>query len=392
VIIYLRMKTTKIALLGGINFAHANELLRGITLYARNKPNWELVPLHYSQESALNQLAENGKINGLIGELISDHWIKSLQTRRRIPVVNTANQSTITSSAIPDNLAIGKLAAQHFIRRHYTSLYFAGIRSYACNAMRFEGFREHAAQHNINTINLPRANLTSTLHEWMELLDAAPKPLGLFCVDDHTARRLITLCKQTSLKIPDDISIIGVGNSQLDSFFAGIGISSIDIPYATIGYEAAALLDNQLQMELGRPPREDTDNKPIKQILVPPQGLTLRETTGTGALNTLTGRAINYIESHLAAPITTQDIANHVHASKRLIEMRFQETIGRSPHAEITHLRMTKARQLLKNPHTSIADIATQCGYSEISHFYTRFKQHNNSTPPGKWRKNQLID
>ncbi len=375
------MKTTKIALLGGINFAHANELLRGVSRYASEKPDWEVVPLHYSQESALNHLIEKGKINGLIGDIISDHWIEALQSRRHIPVVNTASKSAIASSAIPDNRAIGALAAKHLIRRNYTSLYFAGIRSYACNAMRLEGFRKYATQHNTHITELPHANLTSPLHEWLDLIKSAPKPLGLFCVDDHTARRVITLCKQTRLKIPDDISIIGVGNSQLDSFFAGIGISSIDIPYATIGYEAAGLLDNQL-----------TNKKSShEQILVPPQGITLRETTGTGALNTLIGRAINYIESHLAAPITTQDIANHIHASKRLIEIRFQETIGRSPHAELIHLRMTKARQLLKNPQISIADIATQCGYPELSHFYARFKQHHNNTPPGKWRKNQLI-
>lgn len=389
-IIYSRMKIIKTALLGGINFAHANELLSGVSRYAHEKPNWEVVPLHYSQESALNQLIEKGKINGLIGDLISDHWIEALQSHRRIPVVNTASQSTIASSVIPDNKSIGALAAKHFIRRHYTSLYFAGIRSYACNAMRLEGFREYAAQHDTNITELPHANLTSPLHEWLALLKVAPKPLGLFCVDDHTARRVITLCKQKKLKTPDDISIIGVGNSQLDSFFAGIGISSIDIPYATIGYEAAALLDTQLQIEPGCPHPEDIRNNFHKQILIPPQGITLRETTGTGALNTLTGRAINYIESHLAAPITTQDIANHIHASKRLIEMRFQETIGRSPHAELIHLRMTKARQLLKNPHNTIADIAIQCGYPELSHFYTRFKQHHNNTPPGKWRKSNL--
>ena len=371
------MKNTKIALLGGVNFAHANELLSGVSLYAHEKTDWEIVPLHYTQESALNQLTEKGKINGLIGDLISDHWIQALQARHHIPVVNTSNQSTIVSSAIPDNKAIGEIAAKHFIRRHYKSLYFAGIHSYACNAMRLDGFQKYSSQHEANITELPHANLSSRLYEWQQILKVAPKPLGIFCVDDHTARRVITLCKKIRLKIPDDISIIGVGNSQLDSFFAGIGISSIDIPYATIGYEAATLLDIQL-----------TNNRlPPKQVLVSPQGLTLRETTGTGAMNTLAGRAINYIESHLSEPITVKDMATHLHASRRLIEMRFQETIGRSPQAEIIHLRMTKARQLLKNPHITIADIAIQCGYPEISHFYARFKQHHNNIPPGKWRK-----
>lgn len=364
-------------MLGGVNFAHSNELLSGVTRYSSKNTNWEIIPLHYSQESALKQLIEKGKIKGLIGNLISDLWIKTLQTRHKIAVVNTSNISSTASSVTPDNYSVGKQAAEHFIRRHYTSLFYAGIHSFSCNQPRLNGFRQSAAAHKLQVHELPNSNLTSPLYQWKDILKKATKPIGLFCVDDLTARRVIILCKQAKLKIPEDIAIIGVGNSQLDSFFAGKSISSINIPYATIGFEAALLLDNQLK------------NKELtsKQILVQPEGITLRETTGAGALNTLIGRAINYIESHLSEPISSQDIANHIHASKRHLEMQFQKIIGRSPHAEITHLRMTKARQLLKSPHNSIANIAIQCGYPEPSHFYARFKQHHNNIPPGKWRK-----
>jgi LacI family transcriptional regulator len=373
------MKTTKIAVLGATNFAHANALLSGVNQYARDKPDWEIIPLHYSQEKALGQLVTEGRIDGLIGAMLSDGWVAALRGDVPIPILNTSSLSelTSTSSVIPDDVAIGALAADHFARRRYGMLLFAGVRSYACSAVRRRGFSARAAENGIKVLELPHANITSSLDQWRDIIEKTPKPVGLFCVDDHTARRIISVCRHADIAIPEDVAIIGVGNSQLDSFFAGIGISSVDIPLSTIGYTAAASLDQQLGGSRG----------PSECIKIAPRGLTLRETTGTGALNTLVGRAINYIETNLASPMTVLDLAKHTHASRRLIELRFRESLGRSPHEEITHLRMAKARQLLHDPHLAIAGIASQCGYPEVSHFYARFKQHHKGVPPGAWRK-----
>ena len=369
---------TRIAVIGDINFAHANALLSGVTQYAAEARDWDVVPLHYSQERAVGRLVTEGRIDGLIGAMISDRWVAALLAERHIPVVNTSSLSSLTTvpSVIPDDPRIGDLAAEHFMRRRYSSLMFAGIRSYACNATRREGFLKAAQAHGVSVTTLPPANLTSSLYEWRELLLAAPKPLGLFCVDDHTARRTIAVCNQADIAIPDDVSIIGVGNSQLDSFFAGIGISSVEMSHATIGHAAAARLDRQLHDKTAPP----------DCTRIAPKGITLRETTGTGALNTLVGRAMNFIEMNLAQPMTVKDLVTHTHASRRLIEIRFRDVLGRSPHEEITHLRMTRARQLLRDPHIAIASVAAQCGYPEVSHFYARFKQHHTGIPPGAWR------
>ncbi|MBT3193898.1 MAG: substrate-binding domain-containing protein [Verrucomicrobia bacterium] len=373
------MKTKKIAVLGDINFEHANALLSGIKQYADENANWEVVPLHFSQEKALGRLVAEGRIDGLIGAILSDRLAAALRSHNDLPIVNTSSLSVLHTvpSVIPDDHAIGALAAEHFVRRRYDSLFFAGVRSYACSNARLSGFTAVAEQNGIQVSALPYADLTTSLAEWCNTLAEAKKPLGLLCVDDYTARRTIAACRQSGTAIPDDVSIIGVGNSQLDSFFAGIGITSVNVPHAAIGYGAAAQLERQLQ----------GNAEPLGCTRIAPLGLTLRETTGTGALGTLVGRAINYIEGHLDSPLTVQDLADHTHASRRLIELRFREALGRSPHAEITHLRLAKARQLLRDPHIPITSIAAQCGYPEMSHFYARFKQHHDGMPPGAWRK-----
>jgi LacI family transcriptional regulator len=377
------MKTQRIAVLGDVNFAHASALLAGVADFSELHQSWEVIPLHFTQEGALSELIAGGRIDGLIGAIVSDRWFRGVSPAKRIPVVNTSSHSSITTmpSVLPHDKAIGALAAEHFIRRHYEALAFAGIRSYACSVDRFDGFCSAAAEHGVNAYSLPHANMSSPLFEWRDLLLSASKPLGLFCVDDHTARRVIALCRESNIAVPDDVSIIGVGNSVLDSFFAGIGISSVDIPFGAIGFEAAACLNRLVG-------GESVDLEPIR---ISPSGLTLRETTGTGALNSLVGRALNFIESNLASPLSVKDLIAHLGASRRLIELRFRETLGRSPHEEITRLRMLKARHLLQETHVQIAEIASQCGYPEVSHFYTRFKQHHDGVPPGEWRRRKRV-
>ncbi len=374
------MKSYKTAIFGGVIFEQASRLTAGVSQYARKMKAWETIPLHYSQENTLHQLIKKEMIDGIIGEFINDEWIKSLTKTRHIPIINTANRSQLFCSVTPDDELIGRTAAEHFISRQYPSLYFAGVRSYSCNAKRLSGFRRAAESVGIKPKVFPHANITAPLYDWIDIIESATKPMGIFCVDDHTARRVVSLCLQSKFEIPEDISIIGTGNSRIDSLFSGMGISSINIPFETIGYEAARLLNRQFTAKATTQ----------ENILIPPQGITLRDTTGAGALNTLTGRAINYMETHLEETLTIQQICDRLNVSRRMLEVQFRKDIGRSPHEQITHLRMIKARQLLLSPNSQIAEIANRCGYQETAHFYARFKQHHGGLPPGKWRRQAL--
>lgn len=373
------MEIYRIAVLGEVNFAHASEQMNGISSFASKRNGWELVPLHYTQEAALSQLVANGKIDGLIGEIISDRWLEGLMQSCQIPVINTSSQSHIRSipSVLPDDHAIGRLAAEHFSQRNFASLCFAGMRGYASSHDRLTGFRSSAEEQGSDVIELPNSRINAPLAEWHDHLIQAPKPIGLFCVNDHIARRAIKLCKDINLSVPEDVAIIGIGNTTLDSFFAGMGISSIKLPFEAIGYQAASMMDAWLA---GTPP----DAEPVR---IQPTGLTIRETTGTGALHSLVGRAINIIERNLSRPFSVEDLATELHASRRLLELRFKETLGRTPFEEITRQRMLKAQRILTQTSLSISEIAIQCGYKEVSHFYTRFKSQHDGMPPGAWRK-----
>jgi transcriptional regulator GlxA family with amidase domain len=103
----------------------------------------------------------------------------------------------------------------------------------------------------------------------------------------------------------------------------------------------------------------------------------------------LVGRALAYIEAHRSHPLSVEDVARGVGASRRLLEMRFRESLNRSPRREIQAHRMAQAAQLLKQTRLPVADVAAHCGYLELSHFYACFAREY-GRPPAAWRREQL--
>ena len=379
----LLQRRARVAVLGDTDFPQATALLQGITEFSDKQSKWDILPLHYTQEDVVNHLIRTKSIDGLIGSFVSDRWIATLVGDSRIAVVNTSSTSTISSvpSVIPDDREIGRLAAQHLLRRQFTTYAFGGLRSCAYSHEREKGFAEALEASGFRLSSLPTADISRHLYAWLEVLRGLPHPIAVFCANDYVARRLILDAAANGLPAPAAVSVIGVGDSALDSFFAGVGITSIALATHAIGYRAAQLLHGLLT---------DQDIPKQQRIMIPPAGLVARASTGMGPMHPLVARTLDLIAAQLDQPqLTVAGLVRQVHASRRLLEIRFRETLGHSPHAEITQQRMALARRLLLDPRIRIADIASRCGYTELSHFYHRFKAAHDSTPAA-WRRETI--
>ena len=84
---------------------------------------------------------------------------------------------------------------------------------------------------------------------------------------------------------------------------------------------------------------------------------------------------------NLAQPLTVDFVARNAGVSRRSLEMKFKETLGRSPYAEITRLRMERASNLLLDSELRIYQIGERCGYPEQHQFSSAFKRFWKSSP-----------
>ena len=92
-------------------------------------------------------------------------------------------------------------------------------------------------------------------------------------------------------------------------------------------------------------------------------------------------RAMTYINEHLDAPLTLEEIANYAGFSRTYFSTVFSELNGLSTWNYITIRRIERSCELLKTTDLSILEIAERCGYSNLSNFNRMFLRIVGSAP-----------
>jgi transcriptional regulator GlxA family with amidase domain len=88
---------------------------------------------------------------------------------------------------------------------------------------------------------------------------------------------------------------------------------------------------------------------------------------------------------------TLDTAAAELGMSRRRFTTLFAETTGRTWADYVAALRIQYARKLLCETNRSVAAIAFECGYEELSSFYRAFKRQTGDSP-GHWRTRQGKD
>lgn len=93
-----------------------------------------------------------------------------------------------------------------------------------------------------------------------------------------------------------------------------------------------------------------------------------------------------YILHHLSEPITTDEIAKEVYMSRSHLSTLFKQKYHKNLIDYVHEVKISKAKELLKDRTKSITQIADYLGYSSSSHF-TRVFQSIEHTTPKAYRK-----
>jgi AraC-like DNA-binding protein len=87
-----------------------------------------------------------------------------------------------------------------------------------------------------------------------------------------------------------------------------------------------------------------------------------------------------FLEAHPELDVTLDQLASIAGCSKYHLIRQFGKTFGISPHAYQIQRRLINAKTLLKAG-VSIADVASDCGFHDQSHFTRHFKKALGTTP-----------
>ncbi len=114
----------------------------------------------------------------------------------------------------------------------------------------------------------------------------------------------------------------------------------------------------------------------VLSLLLRSQGVSRPDAAWKGGLSVATRRRLrDYIDTHLAQPLTLGELAGVAHLSEYHLARMFRVSFGLPPHAWIAQQRIDRARALLRTTTLPLADVATRCGYANASHFSHRFRE-----------------
>jgi AraC family transcriptional regulator len=95
---------------------------------------------------------------------------------------------------------------------------------------------------------------------------------------------------------------------------------------------------------------------------------------------------VAYIEDHLDAGLTLEELAAVAHLSPYHFARQFRTATGLPPHQFVIARRVERARQFLQDDgDLPLAQVASRVGFSDQTQFARHFKRHVGVTP-GRFR------
>jgi len=350
-------------------------VLRGIARWLREHGPWSLFLEQRELGAALPDWIREWDGDGIITRSDDPRIVRS-----GIPTVglyDRAEDRLRLPMILNDNLAVGRMAAQHLADRGFRHLAFYGIRGERWSELRLEGVRKVAAASKATLAVHPSGGKWETSQERLKRwILGLPRPLGLVAANDIHGLRALDACRRAGRAVPEEVAVVGADDDAELCELSDPPLSSVTFHPERVGYEAAGLLDRLMARRTG----------PGKPLLVPPLGVSTRQSTDILAIDDAdVAKAIHYIRRHAFEGITVGDVLKEVPLSRRALEHRFRRRLGRTPKEEIQRLRLDRAKSLLASTDLPLARISDRLGFHQPAYLSAVFKKKTGLSPAA-WR------
>lgn len=286
-----------------------------------------------------------------------------------------------------DNQGIGQMGAGALLSQGFRQFAYCGLDGLEFSEARGAAYMRAVGDAGFpaHMYSLPRRNPAKSWYteEWRltRWLADLPKPIGLMACNDDRARMLSGVCHMRGIRVPEEIAILGVDNDEQVCKSATPPLSSIALATERAGYEAAAVL---ARLMAGR--------KPVApRVIVRPTHVVSRPSTDMLAIADPVMRgALRFIRQNTHRPVRVQDVAAEAGLSRRALQDKFSESLGRTPLEEIQRRRVERLARLLVETDMSIGEIAAATGFDMGAHVARFFSRHTGLSPLAYRKKHRV--
>jgi len=366
--------------------AYVRGLIAGITAFGHDNGRWRFKLYHDHLATDLPARVRADRVDGVLARIL-DRRIGRGLARVGLPLVDMLEEIVIPGvpQIVVDDRAAMRLAVDHLLDRGLTTVAFLGLRGvrYSEQRCRFlaDVSRERAGAFAAYPTGAPRDPLMlrcednfrsetrESIGRWIESL---PKPVGIVGCNDVWASMALAACGDRGIDVPEQVAVIGVDDDPVYGQVADPPLSSVDPDTFTIGYRAAAMLQDLM-----------TGSGAVPAVtLVEPRGVVARRSTDVLAFpDASVASLVRYLREHACEGLTVERMSKKLGMSRRTIERLFAEHVGRSPSEEICRLRLARVQSLLETTELDLYEVAQRTGFNYVKSLRRAFKARFGMVP-----------
>jgi len=365
-------------------------IFAGTQQYAQEH-NWHSIVDEFVDNTLSTNTAESVPYDGIIARVTTEE-LSQQAARLNVPLVNVLHASpcaAVLPGVFIDLHTVGRIRAEHLLSRGLRR--FANLTMMGDNAMAMDqnGFVEVITEAGCSCVTVQISpTASSSVDRWRQTektiatwMDSWRPPIGVVIGSESTARMVVQMCHNRGWRVPEDVAIIAGYNEPV--FCEGLHptLTSIEMGYERVGYEAAQLLDRLM----------DGEAPPPGPIILQSKGLVVRESTDFFAVeDKLVAAAMKFIAENCHKVIGQDDVSLAVKAETRTLQRRFQKFLKRPIVAEIRRVRIERAKRELAKGNSDLAEIARDVGFGDRIRMSEIFRRELGISPSDYRRERQL--
>ena len=356
--------------------AAGRALLCGIARYAHHHGPWSF----YWEAGGLERFSGSFANLDADGVILRDTDRLEEVLARGLPAVVVGHRHREipnVANVVTGSHDIGRLGAEHLMSCGVRHFAFCGYTNCSWSDTRCETFKHVAslAHFDCAEFSIPAGATDSPWHDQREAianwLRSLPRPVGLMACNDDLGHEVIAAAKLAGLSVPDDVAVIGVDNDEVVCGLTDPPLSSVAVNFERAGYEAAHVLAGLMKREAA----------PSRIIVSPTHVVPRRSTSLLAVEDAHLARALRFIRDRVEESPSVEAVARAAAISRRALEKRFRDSLGRSVLDEIRRVRTDQIARLLVETDLPVAQIAERLGFTDVQHVARYFRSAKAMSP-----------
>jgi LacI family transcriptional regulator len=370
-----------VALIVETSNAYARGLLVGIKKYLMTHPGWSIYLGEHSRHETDLSWLENWRGDGVIARIENEATAAAVR-RLGLPAVDlsAARLAPEWPCVETDDDAIAQLAVEHFAVRGLRNFAYCGDAQFAWSIKRGNRFREHVRDRGFEAHEFeikPSGTIADDRTIMAEWLQQLPKPIGVLACYDIAGQELLEACKIANLAVPDSVAVLGVDNDELICNLTSPPLSSIQSDATRTGFLAASLLDEVMS---------GVERAPELHLIEPLRVVTRQSSDILAVTDPIVAGALRLIRERVDEDLAVSTIQRFVGLSRRALDYRFVQVLGRTVHEEIIRTRMERLASLLISTDWTLPRLAERLNFSHSEYMGIAFKKFFGRSP-GDYRR-----